>query len=714
MLTTLGRGLAPQRVPVTSKCFYLTKTLPMEFSFTRSSTGTYINENGNLVEAASGAPRFDHTPDGKQLGLLIEGAIVNKNTNYNANPTNTTGFNTSGTGTLTVVDDASELAAAGLDQICTSGNVFRAEATTGSAYIVNIPGTTGNTNAHSGSLWARGTGSGSRAGQLSLGSGTVDIAVPDENYARFKLENQTPGSSSDTLDIIVEGNSVVYFILNQLEELTFCTSVIITEGSTASRSADRPYIDNLDTYNWFDPAKGYIACRYYLPALNPDDSYVAVAHDGSTSDTIGIRLDSNDHDARAFLRAGSTLQFTSSNSDIHVPQSLNAAGITWDSSDALLLSGGMSTTTSMTQTPTGIDRLDLGSRNGGSGPLFGHIQMIEIGTDKLDAKQLGAKMLKPSDIILGCAGQSLMRGHFISQESSSEAGKQKHREILNPLFPEKSVVLVNGSTSGSAASKTTDDVNYWWDLTTSSRGPAMDTFYTETDDKGIKPTAILWAQGEADSHDIGGDTSRAEYKQALESIFDDFRATLGPIPVFMQRIGRRTTFSNTGGVQTVREVQQELIDENDWCFDAAEIYDVDLDDQVHPDDAGYITIAQRNALSLADYFEISRSYLGPQITGATRDGTSVTVGLSHDGGNDFTPSDSIGGFAFFDDTSEISISAAVRTNATTITLTLAGTPSSGTETLYYGYDDMNGITVSNIVKDNAATSLPLRTATINL
>lgn len=715
MLSTVGRGLSPVASLPASKCFLLTSALPREIAFTRASAATCIDRNGKLVSRAAHQPRFDHAPGGNALGLMIEGAITNKSTNYNANPTSTTGFTTSGdaNGVLSVVDDSAALAAAGLDLICTSGKVYKADNSAGSgSFTVTFPGTVGNTNKHSASLYVRSDGTG-QVCRLFLGADY--LVINNGPWTRYALENQTPDGNTRKITLLVDAHETVYFVLNQLEESAFATSVIVTQGASASRSADRPYIDSLTQYPWFNAARGYIACRYYLPRIVNADSYIAVAHDGSTANTIGLRLDSSGHDLVAYVRAASVNQFTLSNDDLHVAGCTHGAGITWNASESLIVSGGRTADGAVSSLPSGITRLDLGSRNSGTSPLYGHIQMLEIGCDYLDAKSLGAKFLKRSDIVLACGGQSLMGGHFSSQASGGEGGKQKHRAVIGPALPERVCALVNGSTGGSAATRTSSNTNYWWDLATSQRGPAFTDFYDAIDESGIRPTAILWAQGEEDSHYIGGTTSRSQYKQALEAIFADMRGTLGDIPVFIQRIGRRNGgYSNTGGIQAVREVQQEMIGENAWCHDAGETYDLGLYDQVHLSDAGYQTAAERNAYAIIPVFDAGMTdRSGPRIVSALRSGTTVTVTLVHQGGTDFTPSSSIAGFRFTDNGSAITINAAVRTDATTITLTLASAPTSGVEMLYYGYDDLGGVTIANLPKDNTTTT-SLRTNNLEL
>lgn len=712
MLKTLGHGLSPMatRPLFQFKKFDLTQSLSPEISFSRNSAATHLNSAGKLVAVAADEPRFDHTADGTPLGLFIEPAATNRCQNNNTNPIDTTGFTTNSLGTLSVVDDTTELAAAGLDNICTSGKVFKAEATSASTYVVYVPGTAGTTNPCSYSLYARGIGSGSRTGRLSLGGTLHPIAPADDGYTQYKFENEIPDSTGRKITISVDGNETLYFILFQLEESTYCTSLIPVDGSSVTRPADRPTINNIDQKEWFDINKGYMICRYSQQRLLSSDAYAAVLNDGSSSNTIGLRLDSTNHNLRAYVRANGSSQFTSANADYQIAQTLNAAAIRWNTNESEIISGGQTVDSIISNLPTGINKLDIGSRNGGISPMHGHVQFLEIGNRNITTKQLGSRLQKSQDIVLVGAGQSLIRGHFNSQESNSEAGKQKHREAIGQIEQDKSIIFIDGSTSSSAACKTSNTTNFWWDNATSSAGPALDTFYQVSENIGVIPTMVLWAQGEEDSHDIGINTTKSEYKQALEAIFNNIRQSYGDIKIYIQLIGRRTSFTNTGGVQAIRDIQKELIDENIWCYTAAEIYDLELHDSVHLTDAAYMTAATRNSLAILNQVGAT----GPVITSALRAGTTITVTLVHDNGDAFTPTSNIEGFKFFDDNAEITITNAIQTNNTTITLTLASTPTGSVETLYYGYDDIVGITTANIVIDNAAIPIPLRTTKIEL
>lgn len=720
MLMTVGRSLSAAPIAAraqTYKRFSFYQNLPDEVTFERNSIGIAMNNAGQLVEVSANQPRFNHDEYGNRLGLMLEPAVTNKCKNQNTNPVDTSGIIASGdaNGVLSLVDDAAELANAGLGQLCTSGMVYKADNTLGtSSFTLYIDGKVANTNPHSLSAYVRSVSTSGRVCRFYIGGGTLDINA-NSQWQRYAFENETPTSTSRKFTIIVDPGKEIYFILNQLEEYPIATSVIAIHSAQVTRQADRAYIENINNYEWFNLSQGYLTCRYNLTELVNADSYIGVLHDGSTANTIGLRIDSSTHVLRGYMRADSSSQFTAANQEKHLPYICHVTGARWNSSETAILSGGSLNETLITALPNGINRLEIGARNGGSSPMHGHVQEIEIGSKNLSNNALGRKLQKSSDIIIASGGQSLMRGHFNSQESGSDAGKQTHKETIGEYLKEKAVVMIDGSTGSSAAVKSSDSVNYWWDLDTDTAGPAFSTFIQNIESSGTKPTMLLWAQGEQDSHYIGSTTTRENYKLGLETIFNEIRSLYGSIPVFIQRIGRRTSFSNNGGVQDVRDIQQELVDEYDWIFEASEVYDVGLYDHVHLDDAGYATVAERNALNiLKQQGVITTGHQGPSINNASLSGSTISVALQHDAGDDFTPTSNIEGFRFFDGGSEITVLNAYRNNFETITLDLENAPTSPEQTLYYGYDFLDGVNRVNIVRDNSNLSMPLQTSKIDV
>jgi len=176
--------------------------------------------------------------------------IINKCTNYNANPdsglTNVTLSDGEGNATLTRVTDAIELAAAGLDAICSSTYVFKLDASGNSvstAFAV-LSGETTNTNDHYGSVWLRVTGGTGRLdahGQSTLESST------SITYTKLGAAF-TPSVTTRKLSIGAEIGAVVYFVLNQLEESDKAHTIQVIEGSATTYKTNRGK-DYISHYN---------------------------------------------------------------------------------------------------------------------------------------------------------------------------------------------------------------------------------------------------------------------------------------------------------------------------------------------------------------------------------------------------------------------------------------------------------------------------------
>ena len=70
----------PSVGPSLSLNFARSKTLDPRITFSRSSVGTYMDENGLIVTGSADEPRFDHKYDNgvvKSLGLLVEEQRIN-------------------------------------------------------------------------------------------------------------------------------------------------------------------------------------------------------------------------------------------------------------------------------------------------------------------------------------------------------------------------------------------------------------------------------------------------------------------------------------------------------------------------------------------------------------------------------------------------------------------------------------------------------------
>lgn len=176
------------------------------------------------------------------VGLVPRGQRTNKNTNYNANPTNTTNMVLEGASggapdpgvTLSVVDDAAKLATSKLSLVASSGKVFRLNNPPGgSAQRAVISGNAGNVNSHGLSCYMRGSGT----AQLRFQGGASVSVNLTADYQRVTVVG-TPNSASFPMYVLAQPGAEVFFTLNQLEEGSRVTPPIVTEGSAATRLAD--------------------------------------------------------------------------------------------------------------------------------------------------------------------------------------------------------------------------------------------------------------------------------------------------------------------------------------------------------------------------------------------------------------------------------------------------------------------------------------------
>lgn len=213
---------------------------------TSGTSGTYVDASG-VLRPSTGVPRDLHHVAGVRT-LLVEGARTNKalvpGEPSNAVGTSITtaspggviaGFNgvLNAGATLTVVDDAAALAAAGLDVLCPGGRAYRLTvlASGGTAYAY---GPVGNLNAHVASVYVRGA-----AGSVNVrGTPPTDFEA-SAGYRRVTAGPRVAPNTSRMWEISAAPNSSVFFVLPQMEAAASSSSSIPGSASgTVARAAD--------------------------------------------------------------------------------------------------------------------------------------------------------------------------------------------------------------------------------------------------------------------------------------------------------------------------------------------------------------------------------------------------------------------------------------------------------------------------------------------
>jgi hypothetical protein len=314
--------------PVLDLNFAALKALDSRITFTRASSGTYLDSSGILQTAASGSARFTHDPaTGRSLGLLIESGRTNLLTyseainnaawshvggTHNANQT------TAPSGELTADLFTENSAASTQHRLLQTPTVANGTTYTVSVFVKRASGsrqfgiTLTTTTAVARVYFNLDTGT---VGTVVSGSGTI-TAYPNGWYrctatgvsdgltgtTFFQLCNgTTSGSETYTGD----GTSGLYIWGTQLEAGAFSTSYIQTISASASRSADSVVMTGTNFSSWYNQSQGTIsliaAQGFTLPSstfLRPFD----ISNSGGT-DRIGAYTTFTSPDNRAYVQA---------------------------------------------------------------------------------------------------------------------------------------------------------------------------------------------------------------------------------------------------------------------------------------------------------------------------------------------------------------------------------------------------------------------------
>jgi len=251
----------PTVLPTLDLDFANTKTLDPRITFTRASGGSYVGADGLIKYSGVNEARFDHDPEtGESLGLLIEESrtnlVLNSLSGYgNLSPSNTTvttGIDAPD-GSNTAVRVTCKTSGTTLIRMNT-GTLLNSTTYTASFYVRLISGTTAVGNALTSDIC---DGAGINYLPLLVQNKWVKIT-----YSGFRALINNP--EFNFIDLL--SDRITDYVLDfwgaQVEQASFPTSYIPTQGSTRTRAADSVQIVGKNFTNFFNKNEGTTLITY--------------------------------------------------------------------------------------------------------------------------------------------------------------------------------------------------------------------------------------------------------------------------------------------------------------------------------------------------------------------------------------------------------------------------------------------------------------------
>ncbi|PZQ46160.1 MAG: hypothetical protein DI551_05635 [Micavibrio aeruginosavorus] len=310
------------------------------------------------------------------------------------------------------------------------------------------------------------------------------------------------------------------------------------------------------------------------------------------------------------------------------------------------------------------------------------------------------------------AVKSIVRNAMAGQSVSEHVytyGRDEYYLARWSLNKNQIPTLLDGALSGSQM-LSANGSDYWTNGL-GGYGPAWTNFLNNTAIANGTLKNVFWNQGQSDYITL----FRASFKDATKFIFESITAAnpdakiIMMIPVSTSLEGTAWDGSTTDtATQMVREVDLELIAEG-YALRGVESHDLPLGDNVHHTSAASEIIAVRQARVEAYYAgeTVTGSVFGPEITGATRSGSTITCPVIQDGGTDFAANANPQGFVFFQG-STMFTAVSVTPSANSIVVELSGVPTGAGE-FHHIWGKNYGVTdLANLLKDNSPQALPLR------
>lgn len=394
---------------------FLSGELDSRITFTRASTGTYVNSSGVLTSAAIDTPRFDYDPVTLEAkGLLIEEQRTNsiRNNTMQGAVAGTPG--TAPTNWLIVSGGglSREVASVGTENGISYIDVrFFGTGSSVAAQRVYVESSV-TVAAANGQAWAL-------SSYVKLVAGTTpsglfigfDETGPGATYIRTDSASLplTSTLTRNTYSATLSGGVNVAFILPQigfnseigvavdftlriglpqLEQGAFATSVIPTTTAAATRAADVASVTGANFSNWYNAVEGTLVAEFgpYGNGGVGKNPGIAQMDDGSSNNMI--RLFAGSTVSPVFQVTASTVTQAYLSTGTITPTSISKIAGAYKTDDFARSVNGATAATDLAGTVPVVNRMLFGVGLVGVGELNGHIRSFKYYPTRLSNGQL--------------------------------------------------------------------------------------------------------------------------------------------------------------------------------------------------------------------------------------------------------------------------------------------------------------------------------------
>ena len=340
-------------------------------TFSRASSGTYIDSDGLIKTAVTDAPRFDHGPvTGESLGLLIEEARTNLLAYSEQFDQWTVGANTIVTPNATTAPDGTFTA----DQV-----YFSQSGNTNISQSVTLT----QNQTYTFSIYAKAVTPGTNNKFIPY-INSPNPKFPNDfeatsEWQRFTFTFTHTNTTASTGVFILNRTDTyitnVYFWGAQLEEGgSFPTSYIPTTSSAVTRAADVATIEGTNFSSWYNQSEGTVFSDVF--PLDGDSGRGYLFSNGTNVQRLGQNADSTTGFALFMSNGGIVTSLAAAVSGM--PKAIKACLAYKSGSSRGVIDGALKTLSTTSNVPSAIDQVGIGFQNyeGSSGFLNGHIKRL--------------------------------------------------------------------------------------------------------------------------------------------------------------------------------------------------------------------------------------------------------------------------------------------------------------------------------------------------